>query len=110
MGAKEVLARLQEDDSRKSDAALNTLVNKMLQDPYDPIKLVAMAALESRSASGDALTFKLLQSVQNQKVGTGSEASLQKEDALTASNILLKMAGNKVEKEFDVKNNPKAEN
>lgn len=38
MGAKEVLARLQEDESRKDDPALTALVNKMLQDPYQPIK------------------------------------------------------------------------
>ncbi len=41
MGAKEVIARLQEDDSRKEDPALTALVNKLLQDPYQPIKMLA---------------------------------------------------------------------
>ncbi len=33
MAAKEVLTRLDEDKSRFDDAALNALLNKMLQDP-----------------------------------------------------------------------------
>ena len=99
MGAKEVLARLQEDDSRKGDPALNALVNKMLQDPSAPVKFLAMAALESRAASGDETSVKLLQGIQQQKTGYG-------EDALKASNILLKMSGNTVKKEFEVKEKP----
>ena len=61
MGAKEVVARLMEDESRKDDKALNALS------------------------------------------GYG-------QDALLASNILLKMAGKTVEKEFEVKDDKKAEN
>lgn len=95
MGAKEVLARLQEDTSRKDDPALNALVNKMLQDPYSPVKFIAMAALESRIATGDGTTVELLRNMQQQ---TG-----QGEDSLKASKILLKMSGSTVEKEFEVK-------
>lgn len=97
MGAKEVLARLQEDDSRKDDLALNALVNKMLQDPYQPVKFIAMATLESGLASGDNLSVKLLQNIQQQKTGHG-------EDALKASNILLRMSGSRTQKEFEIKN------
>lgn len=96
MGAKEVLKRLQEDESRKNDPALNALVNKMLQDPYHPVKFIAMAALESKAATGDDLTVKLLQSIQKQKTSYG-------EDALKASNILLKLSGPTTQKEFEIK-------
>ena len=67
LGAKEVLARLQEDDSRKDDVALNALVNKMLQDPSQQIKFLALAALDSRVASGDEVSIKLLQDIQQQQ-------------------------------------------
>lgn len=100
MGAKEVVARLEEDHSRKDDKALNALINKMLQDPYTPVKVLAMGALDSRIATGDAFTVGLLTQMQNSQTGYG-------QDALQASNILLKMSGQKVEKEFEVKDNKK---
>ena len=101
MGAKEVVARLDEDHSRKDDKALNALINKMLQDPYTPVKVLAMGALDSRIATGDAFTVGLLTQMQNSQSGYG-------QDALQASNILLKMAGQKVEKEFEVKDDKKS--
>lgn len=101
-GAKEVLARLQEDESRKDDPALNALVNKMLKDPYEPVKFIAMAALESRAVVGNRETVGILQGIQRQKTCYG-------EDALKASNILLRMSGNTVEKEFEVKDRPHKE-
>lgn len=100
MGAKEVLARLQEDDTRKDDKALNALVNKMLQDPYAPIKVLAMGALDARIVTGDDYTIGLLKNMQNATTGYG-------QDSLQASNILLKMSGQTVEKEFEVKDKPK---
>lgn len=102
MGAKEVVARLEEDSSRKDDKALNALVNKMLQDPSTPVRLLAMSALNSRVASGDELTVNILKQMQNSKSGYG-------QDALQASEILLKMSGQKVEKEFEVKDTKKTE-
>lgn len=101
-GAKEVLARLQEDPSRKDDKALNALVNKMLQDPTAKIRAFALSALESRMASGDDYTVKVLKGMQQQKTAYG-------QDALQASNILLKMSGPTVTKEFEVKEKPKTE-
>lgn len=100
MGAKEVVARLEEDETRKDDKALNALINKMLQDPYSKVKFLAMAALQSRMATGDALTVQLLTNIQNSSSGYG-------QDSLMASDILLKMSGQTVEKEFEVKNNDK---
>ena len=102
MGAKEVVARLEEDHSRKDDKALNALINKMLQDPSTAVRILAMSALDSRVASGDALTVNMLQQMQQSQSGYG-------QDALQASEILLKMSGQKVEKEFEVKNNTKTE-
>ncbi len=95
MGAKEVLARFQEDSNRKNDPALNALVNKMLQDPCEPIKFIAMGILESRAATGNQKSFELLQKIQQQKTKNGH-------DELKASKALLKMSGNTVKKEFEV--------
>ena len=102
MGAKEVVARLDEDHSRCDDKALNALVNKMLQDPHTPVRILAMSALDSRIVTGDDFTVNLLQQMQNSKSGYG-------QDALQASEILLKMSGQKTEKEFEVKNTTKTE-
>lgn len=104
IGAKEVLARLQEDNSRKNDEALNALLNKMLQDPYPPIKFIAMGAFESRAASGNNESVELLKNIQNQ-------TTFQGEDALKASNALLKMTSSTIKKEFEVQDRPaRAEN
>ncbi len=100
MGAKEVIARLEEDEKRKDDKALNALINKMLQDPYSKVRFLAMAALQSRMATGDQLSVQLLTNIQNSSSGYG-------QDSLMASDILLKMSGQVVEKEFEVKDNKK---
>lgn len=100
MGAKEVIARLQEDDSRKDDPALTALVNKMLQDPYQPVKMLALGVLDSRQCTGNDYTVGVLQKMQSGQTNYG-------QDAKTATNILLKMAGKTVEKEFEVKDQPK---
>ena len=102
MGAKAVVDRLQEDNSRKDDKALNALVNKMVQDPSQKVKIMAMACLNSRIATGDNTTVQLLKGIQQQTTGYG-------QDAKDATNILLKMAGTTVEKEFEVKDKPKKE-
>jgi hypothetical protein len=99
IAAKEILARLQEDDSRKNDEALNALLNKMLQDPYQPIKFIAMGAFEARAASGNQQSVALLQGIQAQKETQG-------EDSIKASNVLLKMASTTTKKEFEVTKKP----
>lgn len=95
MGAKEVIARLQEDDSRKDDPALTALINKMLQDPNQQIRFLALSMLDSRTCTGDDYTVGVLKKMQNSTSGYG-------QDAAQATNILLKMSGNIVEKEFEV--------
>lgn len=102
MGAKEVVARLQEDETRKNDKALTALINKMLQDPAPQIRIMALSMLESRSVTGDDYTIGVLKNMQNSKDSYG-------QDALQATNILLKMSGQTVEKEFEVKDKPKKE-
>ncbi len=99
--AKEVYARLEEDDSRCDDKALNALVNKMLQDPCSEVRVLALSALDSRIATGDDFTVKVLTNMQASKDSYGM-------DAEDASKILLKMSGRQVEKEFPVKNDNKS--
>ncbi len=99
MGAKEVVARIEEDESRKDDKALTALTNKMLQDPCTEIRIMALAMLNSRKITGDDYTTKVLQTMQQSDSGYG-------QDSLAASEILLKMSGQTVQKEFDVKEKP----
>ena len=98
MGAKEVVARLQEDDSRKDDPALTALINKMLQDPDQNIRVLALSMLDSRTCTGNDYTVNVLKKMQNSTAGYG-------QDAAQATNILLKMSGKVVEKEFEVPEN-----
>lgn len=85
MAAKEVLTRLDEDKSRYDDAALNALINKMLQDPNKLVRIAAMSALSSELASGNDYTVQLLNQIQQNPEG-------DPEDVLEASQILLKRA------------------
>jgi hypothetical protein len=100
--AKEVYARLKEDDSRHDDKALNALINKMLQDPSEEIRVLALSALEERIVTGDDYTVNVLKNMQQ-------NANAYGQDAIDASNILLKMSGRQVDKEFEVKDKPKTE-
>lgn len=105
MGAKEVLARFQEDPARKNDMALNELVNKMLQDPYKPVQYIAMGLLDTRAATGNATSVNILHGIQQNSKSEDPQTAL---NAVKATNILLKMEGNTEEREFEVKEKPKA--
>ena len=85
MAAKEILTRLDEDKDRFDDAALNALINKMLQDPDKIIRIAAMSALSGNLASGNEFTVKLLKDIQ-------ANPKADKEDAVEAANILLMMS------------------
>ncbi|MBO5435734.1 hypothetical protein J6A31_08070 [bacterium] len=98
MGAKEVIARLQEDNSRKDDPALTALINKMLQDPDQKIRFLALSMLEARTCTGNDYTVGVLQKMQQGTSGFG-------QDAAQATSVLLKMSGKVVEKEFEVPEN-----
>ena len=85
MAAKEILTRLDEDKDRFDDAALNALLNKMLQDPEKLVRVAALSAFTSELASGNDYTVKLLNDIQ-------SNPNADKEDVVDAANILLKMS------------------
>lgn len=94
MASKEILKRLDEDKDRYDDAALNALLNKMLQDPSKLVRIAALSAFASQLASGNDYTVTLLQNIQ-------SNPSADKEDVLQAADILLKMSAG-----VEVKNVP----
>jgi hypothetical protein len=100
-GAKEVLARLQEDDSRKNDEALRALVNKMLQDPYQPVRIVGLVALEQEMVLPNDKSIAVLKQIQTKQ--TKDHA-----DQMQASSILLKSTGTKTNKEFEVTDKSKS--
>lgn len=85
MASKEILTRLDEDKGRYNDAALNALLNKMLQDPSKLIRVAALSAFASQLASGNDYTITLLHNIQQ-------NPSADKEDVLQAADILLKMS------------------
>ena len=94
MASKEILTRLDEDKDRYNDAALNALLNKMLQDPSKLIRISALSAFSAQLASGNEYTVKLLQNIQ-------ANPNADKEDVLQAADILLKMSAG-----TDVRNIP----
>lgn len=85
MASKEILTRLDEDKDRYNDAALNALLNKMLQDPSKLIRVAALSAFASQLASGNDYTITLLHNIQQNPIA-------DKEDVLQAADILLKMS------------------
>lgn len=85
MASKEILTRLDEDKDRYNDAALNALLNKMLQDPSKLIRVAALSAFASQLASGNDYTVQLLHNIQQ-------NPNADKEDILQAADILLKMS------------------
>lgn len=94
MASKEILTRLDEDKDRYDDAALNALLNKMLQDPNKIVRIAALSAFSSQLACGNDYTVQLLQNIQ-------SNPNADKEDILQAADILLKMSAG-----VEVKNIP----
>ena len=106
MASKEILTRLDEDKNRYDDAALNALLNKMLQDPSKLVRIAALSAFSSQLASGNDYTIDLLHNIQ-------SNPSADKEDVLQAADILLKMSAGSEVKNIpnpDVKEESKKDN
>ena len=65
MASKEILTRLDEDKDRYNDAALNALLNKMLQDPSKLVRIASLSAFASQLASGNDYTVQLLHNIQS---------------------------------------------
>ena len=85
--AKEILKRFDEDKTRYNDAALNALVNKMLQDPAcHQVKSTALTLLDGQLAQGNDTTVKILTNMAQ------TDTSRNGTDAKTAASILLKMS------------------
>lgn len=85
-GTQEILKRFKEDKARANDIALTNLLNKSLQDPSQNVRLVALSALQGNYATGDKLTYQILQKMQNSKDKYNLDAS-------SAATILLQRAG-----------------
>ena len=98
MGAKELMKRFREDESRKNDPALTALLNLLLQSKYSSVKMIGTGILENGWAQGDALTQQLLSQIQQSDSGYGL-------DALDAAKAALKTAGQTVK--VDDNNPPK---
>ncbi len=106
MGAKELMARFREDESRKNDQALINLLNLTLQSKYSPVKMVGMGIIDSGWTRGDQFTQQLLSQIQQSKAGYGL-------DALDAASAALKASGETVKVDdlnpgYDKKSPPKA--
>ncbi|MEI7474082.1 MAG: hypothetical protein WCK67_04825 [bacterium] len=86
MGVKELLKRFKEDDTRKSNQALTNLLNYALQDENQKIRLYSLMVLDAGYAKGDDFTYELLTKMQKSD-------KVFNQDAMTASQILLKRAG-----------------
>ncbi len=89
MGAKELMKRFREDESRKNDQALTNLLNLTLQSKYSPVKMVGLGILQNGWAQGDAFTQQLLSQIQQSNTSYGL-------DALDAADAALKTAGKTV--------------
>lgn len=92
IGTKELLERFKEDENRKDNPSLMPLLNKALKDTSPSVRFLGLTMLQLGYALGNDETVALLKDIQSKnqdKLG---------EDALLASEILLKMsASQKVE-------------
>ena len=64
------------------DAALNALLNKMLQDPSKLVRIAALSALSADLASGNDYTVQLLNQIQQ-------DPKSDQQDVLEAAQIML---------------------
>ena len=96
MGAKELMKRFREDESRKNDPALTSLLNLTLQSRYSTVKAVGLGIIKNGWAQGDQFTQQLLSQIQQSNTGYGL-------DALDAAEAALKSAGKTIKV---VDNNP----
>ena len=88
MAAKDILTRLNEDRDRYDDAALNALLNKMLQDPSKLVRVAALSALSSDLASGNDYTVEILNQIQQ-------NPDSDQQDIIQVAQILLNRSATK---------------
>ena len=89
--AKELLDRFKEDKTRKADPALTALLNKTIQDPKASVRYIGLTILDTNYAQGNEETVNILKQLQNRPDLEYGE------DSRLASQILLKMSGQRVE-------------
>lgn len=89
--AKELLDRFKEDKTRCQDPALTALLNKVIQDPKASVRYLGLTILDTGYAIGNEETVNILKQLQNRPDLEYGE------DSILASQILLKMAGQRVE-------------
>ncbi len=94
MGAKELMKRFEEDESRKNDVALTNLLNKTLKDPSNSVRLLGLSAINGGTAQGNEKTTQILNDIAKQKTSYGFDAEL-------AASAALKRAGQTVQIETD---------
>ncbi len=90
IAAKELMERFKEDDTRIAHPSLVPLLNKILKDTSPSVRFLALTTLQLGYSVGDKETIEILkelQSANKDKMG---------EDALLASEILLKLSAPKV--------------
>ena len=90
MAAKELLERFKEDDSRAENPCLVPLLNKALRDTSPSVRFLGLTMLQLGYSLGDDETVQILKEIQStnkDKLG---------EDALLASEILLKLSAPKM--------------
>ena len=84
-GASEVINRFGEDKTRRDDAALNALLNKMLQDPDKGVRTLGLSAVSSGIASGNEFTVQILKNME-------ANPQLYPDDMEQVAMALLKMS------------------
>ncbi|MCQ2789258.1 MAG: hypothetical protein MJ229_02660 [bacterium] len=87
IGAKEVVRLLEEDKSRKTNAAFTALINKMLQDPAQTVRTLALGALENRQIQPNEETVNALRDMEEDK---NPYITMSPADITKAKQVLLK--------------------
>lgn len=85
--AAELVNRFKEDETRKNDKKLTSLLNLALQDDSKPVVFGVMQAIENGYAEGNETTKQRLQEIVNKKDTFGNSE--------TAEGLLTKMSGKK---------------
>lgn len=91
MGAKELMKRFREDESRKNDVALTNLLNLTLQSKYAPVRMIGLTTISNGWAKGDDLTRQLLSQIQQSDSTYGLDALDAAEAALKSSENTVKI-------------------
>jgi len=85
IAAKHILARLQEDKRRYDNPALNALVTKMLQDPNQDIRSIALLTLNTKLARGNEYTQGILRNLTESTACFGLEGKQAREALMNMS-------------------------